>query len=118
MKLTAILALGGFASISIAVPTAAAAPPCSASSLANTASGVLAQAGAYLDAHPDANDVLTAAGTQSTGDAEGSIRAYFGGHPGEFLDLQNIARPLTSLRGQCGMSVSPDQLARLFNALS
>ncbi|GAS90847.1 heme-binding protein [Mycolicibacterium brisbanense] len=120
MKLAAMLAIGGFASlaIAIAVPTAAAAPPCSASGLATTASGVLAQAGSYLDAHPDANDVLTAAGTQSTGEAEGAIRAYFLAHPGEFLDLQNIARPLTSLRGQCGVSVSPGQLATLFDALA
>ncbi|MDH6245917.1 heme-binding protein [Mycobacterium sp. OTB74] len=118
MKLTAMLALGGFASLMITAPTAAAAPPCSASGLANTASGVLAQAGGYLDAHPDANDVLTAAGSQPTDEAERSVRAYFVGHPGEFLDLQNIARPLTSMRGQCGTSVSPGQLATLFNALS
>lgn len=118
MKLAAMLALGGLASLTIAVPTAAAAPPCSASGLATTASGVLSQAGAYLDAHPDTNDVLTTAGTQSTGEAEGAVRAYFLSHPGEFLDLQNIARPLTSLRGQCGVSVSPGQLATLFDALS
>src|SRR5690242_16550982 len=62
MKLIAMLALGGFAALTIAVPTADAAPPCSASGLATTASGVLAQAGTYLDAHPEANDVLTAAG--------------------------------------------------------
>ena len=118
MKLIAMLALGAFASLTIAVPTAAAAPPCSAAGMATTASGVLAQAGAYLDAHPEANNVLTAAGTQSTGDAEAAIRAYFLAHPGEFLDLQNIARPLTSLRGQCGVSVSPGQLATLFDALT
>ncbi|MGV9801244.1 heme-binding protein [Mycobacterium sp. NPDC003449] len=118
MKLTAMLVLAWCAALTVAVPTAAAAPPCSASGLATTASGVLAQAGAYLDAHPEANDVLTTAGTQPTGDAEGAIRAYFLGHPGEFLDLQNIARPLTSLRGQCGVSVSPGQMAALFDALS
>ncbi|MUL49685.1 hemophore-related protein [Mycobacterium sp. CBMA293] len=115
MKLTAMLALAGFASLTIAAPTAAAAP-CSASGLASTASGVLAQASSYLDAHPDANDALTNAG--SSGDAEGAVRSYFTAHPGEFMDLKNIARPLTSLRGQCGMSVSPAQLAALFNALS
>lgn len=118
MKLIPMLALGAFASLTVAAPTAAAAPPCSASGMATTASGVLAQAGAYLDAHPQANDVLTAAGTQSTGDAETAIRAYFLAHPGEFLDLQTIARPLTLLRSQCGVSVSPGQLATLFDALS
>lgn len=116
MKLTAMLALAGFASLTIAVPTAAAAP-CSASGLASTAGGVLAQAGAYLDAHPGANDALTNAG--SSGDAEGAVRAYFTAHPSEFFDLKNIARPLTTLRGQCGgMSVSPAQMSALFDALS
>ncbi|MGJ6125208.1 heme-binding protein [Mycolicibacterium sp. Y3] len=102
----------------VTAPTAAAADPCSASGLASTASGVLAQAGSYLDAHPGANDVLTAAGNQDTGDASAAIRGYFTGHTGEFLDLQNIARPLTSLRSQCGVSVSPGKLAALFDALA
>lgn len=115
MKLPAMLVLGALASLTVATPTATAAP-CSASGLANTASGVLAQAGAYLDAHPGANDALTNAG--SSGDAEGAVRAYFTAHPGEFMDLKHIAQPLTSLRGQCGMSVSPAQMSALFDALS
>jgi hemophore-related protein len=115
MKLPAMLVLGALASLTVAIPTAAAAP-CSASGLAGTASGVLAQASAYLDAHPGANDALTNAG--SSGDAEGAVRSYFTAHPGEFLDLKNIARPLTTLRGQCGMSVTPAQLSALFEALS
>jgi hemophore-related protein len=99
--------------------TASAAPdPCSASGLAATASGVLSAAGGYLDSHPDANNVLTAAVGQSPADARSSVRGYFIGHPGEFLDLQNIAKPLTNLRGQCNTAVSPDQLAALFDALS
>lgn len=117
MKRTALLALASLASLTVTAPTAAAAPQCSASGLAATAGGVLTQAGAYLDAHPDANDALTAAGKQG-GDAEGTVRSYFTAHPGEFLDLKNIAQPLTSLRGQCGVSISPGQLATLFDALS
>lgn len=100
-------------------PTAGAAPAqCTASGLATTASGVLSAAGGYLDSHPDANNVLTAAGTQSPADARSSVRGYFIGHPNEFLDLQNIARPLTDLRSQCNVSVSPAQLATLFDTLS
>ena len=102
----------------IAAPTAGAADPCSASGLATTASQVLSQAGGYLDSHPGANDVLTAAATQPAGDAQASVRAYFTGHPGEFFDLRNIAAPLTNLRSQCGVSVSPGQLALLFDELS
>nr|WP_231514574.1 heme-binding protein [Mycobacterium sp. URHB0044] len=97
---------------------AAAAAPCTASGLSTTASGVLSQAGAYLDGHPGANDVLTAAGTQPPEEARASVRGYFISHPGEFLDLQAIARPLSDLRGQCGISVSPGQLALLFDEIA
>jgi heme-binding protein len=102
-----------------ASPTAGAAPdPCTASGLAATASGVLNGASGYLDAHPDANNVLTTAVNQPPADAKSSVRGYFLGHPGEFLDLKNIAQPLIDLRGQCNASVSPGQLAALFDALS
>lgn len=114
----AACAIGGGAIAVIAAPSAGAADPCSASGLASTASGVLSQAGGYLDSHPGANDVLTAAATQPAGEAQASVRAYFTGHPGEFFDLKNIAAPLTGLRGQCGVSVSPGQLALLFDELS
>ena len=100
-------------------PTAGAAPdPCTASGLAATSSGVLNAASGYLDAHPDANNVLTAAVNQPPADARSSVRGYFLSHPGEALDLRNIAQPLINLRGQCNTAVSPDQLAALFDALS
>lgn len=118
MKTFVTLVLGGIAASLMSAPVAAAAEPCSASNLSTVASGVLGQAGGYLDTHPGANDVLTAAGNQSTVDAENSVRGYFLGHPGEFLDLQNIARPLIDLRHQCGVAVSPGQLAALIDALS
>jgi heme-binding protein len=103
----------------IVAPTAGAAPdPCSASGLAATSSGVLNAASGYLDGHPDANNVLTAAVNQSPADAKSSVRTYFLGHPGEALDLKNIAQPLLNLRGQCNTPVTPDQLAALFDALS
>ena len=95
-----------------ALPTASAAP-CTASGLASTASGVMADAGGYLAAHPDADKVLTDAGTQSTGEGKAAVQSYFMAHPGEFLDLKGIAQPLSDLRAQCGVSVSPGQLAAL-----
>ncbi|WP_099247384.1 heme-binding protein [Mycobacterium sp. shizuoka-1] len=101
----------------VSTPSAAAAP-CSASGLAATSSGVLAAAGGYLASHPGADDVLTAAATQSPEDAKASVRSYFIGHPGELLDLQNIAGPLRDLRNQCGVAVSPGQLALLFEQVS
>ncbi len=99
------------------LPTASAAP-CKASGYAVTASGVLSAAGGYLDAHPGADDVLTAAAHQSTAEAQTSVRGYFGAHPGEFLDLQRIVQPLKDVKNQCGVDLSPTQLASLFEALS
>ena len=114
----AACAVGGVAIVVIAAPTAGAADPCTASGLATTASGVLFEAGGYLDAHPGANDVLTAAATQPPDEAKAAVRAYFTGHPGEFLDLRRIAGPLKDLRNQCGISISPSQFATLFEAMS
>ena len=62
--------------------------------------------------------MLTTAVNQPPADAKSSVRGYFISHPGEVLDLKNIAQPLLDLRGQCNTSVSPDQLAALFDALS
>ncbi len=108
----------GAAVVVVGAPTAAAADPCSASGLATVASGVLAEAGGYLDAHPGANDVLTAAATQAPDVARGNVRNYFAANPGEFLDLRRIAGPLQDLRNQCGIAISPGQLATLFDTMS
>ncbi|OBK72404.1 heme-binding protein [Mycobacterium sp. 1274761.0] len=96
----------------IAAPAASAAP-CTASGLSSTASGVLASAGAFLANHPGADDVLTKAGSQPTDEAKTNVQNYFAAHPGEFLELKGIAQPLTDLRAQCGVAVSPGQLAAL-----
>jgi hemophore-related protein len=103
----------------IVAPTAGAVPdPCSASGLAATSSGVLNAASGYLDSHPDANNVLTAAVNQPPAEAKSSVRGYFLSHVGEALELKGIAQPLLDLRGRCNAAVSPDQLAALFDALS
>ena len=77
-----------------------------------------AEAGGYLGAHPGANNVLTAAATQAPEEARANVRGYFMGNPGEFLDLQRIAGPLQDLRNQCGIAVSPGQLATLFDTMA
>jgi len=113
----AVSAVGLVALASVAGPVANAAP-CSASGLASTASGVLAEAGTYLAAHPEADQVLTAAATQAPEEARSNVRGYFVGHVGELLDLQRIAKPLSDLRNQCGIAISPGQLATLFDTMS
>jgi hemophore-related protein len=112
----AACAVGAFVAGTVVTPVASA-EPCSASGLATTASGVLGEAGGYLDAHPGANDVLTAAANQPADQARSNVRGYFTSHPGEFLDLQRIAQPVKDLRNQCGIAISPSQLASLFEAM-
>ena len=117
LAVCAASALGAAAVANIASPVAVAAPaPCTAAGLANTVSSVTAAAGQYLDAHPDANDALTQAGSQPPEDAKASLRAYFMGHSDQYFALQNIARPLTDLRAQCNSNVGPGQIAALLQA--
>jgi len=112
-------ALGAAFAATIAVPTAAAQPaPCTAAGLANTLSGVTAGAGQYLDAHPDANDAITGAGSETPEQAQVSLRAYFASHPQEYSDLRGIAQPLIDLRNSCPQNVSGAQLAALLQAFT
>lgn len=111
-------ALGGLVAATIALPTASAAPECTASGLSNALGTVSGATGAYLSSHPGANDVVTNAGALSPADGENSIRLYFAAHPQEWSDLQGIAQPLRSLRQQCNVNVAPAQIARLFDAMA
>ncbi|ORV46570.1 hypothetical protein AWC02_11105 [Mycolicibacter engbaekii] len=100
-------------------PEADAAPgQCTAAGLSNTASGVLSQAGAFLHDHPEANDVLTSAATMPADQAKSSVQGYFIGHLDQLTTLQGIAQPLTDLKNECGIAVSPTQLAMLLETVS
>ena len=100
-------------------PTADAAPaPCTAAALASTASGVLGQAGGFLSDHPETNDVLTNAATMAPDQAKSTVQGYFIGHLDQLSTLQGIAQPLTDLKSQCGIAVSPTQLATLLETVS
>jgi hemophore-related protein len=113
----ATCALGSVAATTIAIPSAGAQPGCTASDFSHTASGVLNAAGGWLDAHPDANNVLTAAGMQGAG-AEGSVRDYFVAHPQEYTELRGIAAPLIDMQHGCNAAIQPMQIAALYQALS
>lgn len=100
-------------------PAADAAPaPCTAAGLSSTASGVLGQAGGFLNDHPEANDVLTNAASMPADQAKSSVQGYFIGHLDQLSALQGIAQPLTDLKNQCGIAVSPTQLAMLLETVS
>ena len=113
----ATCALGGAAAATIAIPSAGAQPGCTASDFSHVASGVLDTAGEWLDAHPEANNVLTAAGMQGAG-AETSVRDYFVAHPQDYQELRGIAAPLIDMQHGCGAAIQPMQIAALYQALS
>ncbi|MGV0792743.1 hemophore-related protein [Mycolicibacterium sp. XJ1819] len=118
MAAWAACALGGAAvAAAVGAPSAVAQPGCTASSFSHTASGVLAAAGGWLDAHPEANDVLTRAGAQGAG-AEQSVRDYFVARPMEYQELRGIAAPLIDLQRNCNTTIQPMQIAALYQALS
>jgi hemophore-related protein len=118
LRALAVGALGGLTAATIAIPTASAQPGCTAAGLSTTLGGVSTATGAYLAAHPGADDAITNSGALAPGDAENAIRNYFIAHPNEWADLQGIARPLANLRAQCGVDVAPAQIARLFDAMA
>lgn len=99
-------------------PADAAPASCTAAGLSTTASGVLNQAGGFLNDHPETNDVLTAAATMPADQAKSSVQGYFIGHLDQLSTLQGIAQPLTDLKSQCGIAVSPTQLAMLLETVS
>lgn len=111
-------AVGGMAATTIALPTAAAQPQCTAAGLSTALGSVSTATGDYLASHSGANDVVTNAGAMPPGEGENAIRAYFVAHPQEWADLQAIAQPLRTLREQCNVDVAPAQIARLFDAMA
>ncbi|MDT5093463.1 MAG: heme-binding protein [Mycobacterium sp.] len=120
-KIALALGVGAVAATAVATGTSAVAgaapPPCTAAELSSVVSGVTAQAAQFLEAHPDANDVLTQAGSQPPQTAKATVRGYFVGHPDQFLQLQGIAQPLIGMRSRCNASVSIGQVANLLDAL-
>lgn len=121
LGVAAVGILGGVAASTLmtSTPAADAAPAnCTAAGLSSTASGVLSQAGGFLNDHPEANDVLTAAATMPADQAKSSVQGYFIGHLDQLSTLQGIAAPLTDLKNQCGIAVSPTQLAMLLETVS
>ena len=108
--------LGGFATATIAAPSASAAPEqCDANSLANTVSTTTGSAHTYLDAHPDANQAVTAAMGQPRDQAAANLRGYFTVHPQEYSDLRGILAPIGDAQRQCNVTVLPADLASAYS---
>ncbi|HET7664753.1 MAG TPA: heme-binding protein [Mycobacterium sp.] len=107
--------LGGVAGATIAAPTAAAAPDCTAIGVSNTVSATLGSARAYLNAHPDANQVVGAAFSQPRDQAAETLRGYFTANPQEYYDLKGILAPIGDTQRQCNVAVLPPELASAYS---
>ena len=107
--------LAGLAATVIAAPTASAAPDCSPAGVANTVSSVTGSATQYLNNHPGANAVVTAARNEPRGQAASDLRSYFTAHPQEYYDLRGILSPIGDTQRQCNTSVLSPDLESAYN---
>lgn len=64
----------------------------------------------YLSAHPDANQVVTAAYGQPRPEAESNLRGYFTAHPQQYYDLRGILAPIGDTERQCNVKALPPYL--------
>lgn len=102
--------LGGLTMGIIGAPSAAAAPDCSPGGVNATVSSVQGAAQQYLAAHPDANQVVTAAYGQPRPEAASNLRGYFTAHPHEYYDLRGILAPIGDTEQQCNVKALPPAL--------
>jgi len=111
---TAVL-ISGFAAAVIVAPTAGAAPDCSPGALSNTVGSTTGSARQYLQNHPDANDVVTAAESQPRPVAAANLRGYFTAHPQEYYELRGILAPIGDAQRQCNSTLLPPDLASAYD---
>ena len=109
--------LGGVAAATISAPAATAQPAdqCSASAVSGTVSSVTGQARQYLDAHPGANQAVTAAFNQPRPEAEANLRGYFTANSTEYYELRDILAPIGDVQRNCNVTVLPGELTSAYN---
>ncbi len=116
VRIASACAISGFAAATLAAPIATAAPAdCSPGGIANTVSTTTISARQYLDAHPGANQAVTAAQNQPQAEASANLRSYFTANPGEYHDLRGILAPIGNTQDQCNVQVLPANLAAAYS---
>ena len=83
--------------------------------MANTVGSATGSARQYLNNHPGANQVVTAAETQPRPEAAANVRAYFTAHPQEYYELHGILAPIGDTQRQCNVAVLPPDLASAYD---
>ena len=107
-----------FGSAAIVMPVANAAPDsCSQSGIATTSSSVSASTAAYLTAHPQTNDELSAIAKQPSEQATRAYQVYFDKNPQIEHELQAINQPASDLSNQCGVIVTPTPISEVLQTL-
>jgi len=109
--------IGGLAAATAATPVATAMPvdQCSASGLSGTVSSVTGATRQYLDAHPGANQAVSAAMNQPRPEAAANLRGYFTANPTEYYELRGILAPIGDSQRACGVTVLPGELASAYS---
>ena len=107
--------LAGAVAALVAAPTASAAPDCSPSGVANTVSSATGSAQGYLNNHPGANQVVTAAYSQPQPVAASNLRSYFTANPTAYYELRDILAPIGDTQRQCNVAVLPPGLATAYD---
>jgi heme-binding protein len=107
--------LGGMAMGIAAAPSAVAAPDCSPGGVNATVSSATGSAQQYLAAHPDADQVVTAAYGQPRPQAASNLRNYFTSHPNEYYDLRGILSPIGDTERQCNVTALPPNLESAYH---
>lgn len=118
MKLNAFIATasmaGALATALVVAPAASASEPCSADTLADTVSSVTGSAHQYLDTHPGANQVVTAAYGQPQS-AAANLRGYFTANPKEYYELKGILAPIGDKQRQCNVQLLSPALSSAYD---
>ncbi len=107
--------LAGLAANTLAAPAVWAAPDCSAAGVSGTVSAVTGSATQYLNAHPGANAVVTAARNEPRPQAATDVRNYFTAHPQEYVELRGILAPIGDTQRQCNTTVLSPDLESAYN---
>lgn len=105
----------GLTASAVAAPSAWAAPDCSAAGVSNTVSSVTGSASQYLNNHPGADAVVSAARSEPRGQAATNLRDYFTAHPQEYVELRGILAPIGDTQRQCNTSVLSPDLESAYN---
>ncbi|MEH3141884.1 MAG: heme-binding protein [Mycobacterium kyogaense] len=116
-RVGAACVFGGLAVAGVAAPVASAQPGdgCSASQVAGTVGSATTAARQYLDSHPGANQVVTAAMRQPRPEAEANVRAYFTANPAEYYELRGILAPIGDTQRTCNVTVLPADLQSAYD---